>query len=238
MQDILVFAGSARTNAFSKKLATSAALSIRRHTPIRARATLIDLADFDAPLFNADLEFLQGVPESMQAIKAMVRSHDGLLIATPEYNGFIPPLLVNLFSWTSRPEPHEPPGLVYQGKPVALAASSPGRLGGVRVIPRLRDAASELGMIPVPGFVTIPNAETAFAADGRLDDEAMARDMDALVNRLLTLCLKIKEKQPKRIRDGEQAPGQNDKTGQTVKQAASNRQRQALAEPEKPEQTR
>ena len=34
----------------------------------------------------------------MQAIKAMVRSHDGLLIATPEYNGFIPPLLVNLFS--------------------------------------------------------------------------------------------------------------------------------------------
>ena len=103
---------------------------------------------------------------------------------------------------------------------------------------RLRDAASELGMIPVPGFVTIPNAETVFAADGTLDDEAMARDMDALVNRLLTLCLKIKEKRPKRIRDGEQAPGQNDKTGQTVKQAASNRQRQALAEPEKPEQTR
>jgi hypothetical protein len=83
MQDILVFAGSARTNAFSKKLAKSAALSIRRRTPIRARATLIDLADFDAPLFNADLEFLQGVPESMQAIKAMVRSHDGLLIVTP-----------------------------------------------------------------------------------------------------------------------------------------------------------
>ena len=83
MQAILVFAGSARTNAFSKKLAKSAALSIRRRTPIRARATLIDLADFDAPLFNADLKFLQGVSESMQAIKAMVRSHDGLSFATP-----------------------------------------------------------------------------------------------------------------------------------------------------------
>jgi NAD(P)H-dependent FMN reductase len=239
MQDILVFAGSARTNAFSKKLAKSAALSIRRRTPIRARATLIDLADFDAPLFNADLEFLQGVPETMQAIKAMVRSHDGLLIVTPEYNGFIPPLLVNLFSWTSRPEPHEPPGLVYQGKPVALAASSPGRLGGIRVIPRLRDAASELGMIPVPGFVTIPNAETAFAADGTLADETMAHDMEALVNRLLTLCVKIKEKRGKRISGGEPVPDQNDKadqndktgqndktdqndkTGQTGKQAAS-----------------
>ena len=49
MEDILVFAGSARTNAFSKKLAKSAALSIRRRTPIRARETLIDLADFDRP---------------------------------------------------------------------------------------------------------------------------------------------------------------------------------------------
>ena len=83
MEDILVFAGSARTNAFSKKLAKSVALSIRRRTPIRARAKLIDLPDFDAPLFNADLKFLQGVSESMQAIKAMVRSHNGLSIATP-----------------------------------------------------------------------------------------------------------------------------------------------------------
>ena len=49
MEDILVFARSARTNAFSKKLAKSAALSIRRRTPIRARETLIDLADFDRP---------------------------------------------------------------------------------------------------------------------------------------------------------------------------------------------
>ena len=65
----------------------------------------------------------------MQAIKAMVRSQNGLLIATPEYNGFIPPLLVNLFSWTSRPKPHEPPGLVYQGKPVALVASIPCWMG-------------------------------------------------------------------------------------------------------------
>ena len=64
MHAILVFAGSARANAFPKKLAKSAALIIRRRTPV----------------------------------KAMVRSHDGLLIAAPEFNGFIPQLLVNLFS--------------------------------------------------------------------------------------------------------------------------------------------
>ena len=64
MEDILVFAGTARTNAFSKKLAKSAALSIRRRTPIRARATLIDFADFDAPLFKPDLKFLHAFPRA------------------------------------------------------------------------------------------------------------------------------------------------------------------------------
>lgn len=41
-------------------------------------------------------------------------------------------MLINQFSWNSRPQPHEPTCLVYKDKPVALAASSPGRLGGIR----------------------------------------------------------------------------------------------------------
>ena len=53
---------------------------------------------FRCPAVRCRSAVSASVPESMQAIKAMVRSHDGLLIATPEYNRFIPPLLVSLFS--------------------------------------------------------------------------------------------------------------------------------------------
>ena len=73
------------------------------------------------------------------------------MIATPEYNGFVTPLLLNMLCWASRPSPGDDFGSVFQARPVALMASSPGRLGGVRVIPRLRDVLAELGMVPVPG---------------------------------------------------------------------------------------
>ena len=77
---------------------------------------------------------------------------------TPEYNGFVTPLLLNMLCWVSRPLPGDNFGNVFQGRPVALAASSPGRLGAMRVIPRLRDLFTELGIIAVPGFVTLADA--------------------------------------------------------------------------------
>ena len=95
------------------------------------------------------------------------------------------PLLLNLFCWASRPSPGDDFGAVFQGKPVALMAASPGRLGGVRVIPRLRDAVAELGMAPVPGFVTLPQAGAGFTDDGSLADAAGADSLRALMKRLI-----------------------------------------------------
>ena len=68
---------------------------------------------------------------------------------------------------------------------MALAASSPGRLGGVRVIPRLRDLLAELGMIAVPGFVTHAGAATAFTEDGQLADTDAGDGLARLVRRLI-----------------------------------------------------
>jgi len=182
MTSILVFAGSARRGAFSKQLAAAATTAI---TEWGAKPTLIDLADHDAPIYNGDLEDALGIPETVLEFRRLVASHHGLAIATPEYNGFITPLLLNLFCWASRPSPGDDFGAVFQGKPVALMAASPGRLGGVRVIPRLHDAVAELGMAPVPGFVTLPQAGAGFTDDGSLADAAGADSLRALMKRLI-----------------------------------------------------
>ena len=182
MTSILVFAGSARRGAFSKQLAAAATTAI---TEWGAKPTLIDLADHDAPIYNGDLEDALGIPETVLEFRRLVASHHGLAIATPEYNGFMTPLLLNLFCWASRPSPGDDFGAVFQGKPVALMAASPGRLGGVRVIPRLRDAVAELGMAPVPGFVTLPQAGAGFTDDGSLADAAGADSLRALMKRLI-----------------------------------------------------
>jgi NAD(P)H-dependent FMN reductase len=65
-------------------------------------------------------------------------------------------------------------------------ASSPGRLGGVRVVPRLRDVVAELGMVAVPGFVTVPTAASAFTEQGRLVDRQTEDELVMLVRRLIT----------------------------------------------------
>ena len=76
-------------------------------------------------------------------------------------------------------------GSVFQDKPVALMASSPGRLGGVRAIPRLRDCVCELGMLPVPGFVMSAMRRRPFPDNGHLRDDGPAQSLHALVRRLV-----------------------------------------------------
>src|SRR6056297_1100854 len=96
---ILAFAGSARKESWNKKLiqvATDFAQTAG------ADVTLIDLADYELPLFNQDLEE-KGVPENALKLKELFLSHDGLLISAPEYNSSITPLLKNTIDWVSRP---------------------------------------------------------------------------------------------------------------------------------------
>ena len=109
-----------------------------------------------------------------------------MAIAAPEYNGFVTPLLLNMLYWASRPSPGDDFGTVFQGRPLAFMASNPGRLGGVRVIPRLRDIVAELGMIAIPGFVTVPDAASTFSEQGRLVEQRKEEEVVSLVRRLMT----------------------------------------------------
>lgn len=179
---ILVFAGSARAESLNKKLAAAGAAAVRK---AGGEVTVIDLNDYPAPVYHGDDEEAHGVPENIITLKKLIAEHDGMMIATPEYNGFVPPLLVNTFSWVSRPSKDGGPEDVLKSKHVALMAASPGRLGGVRVIPRLRDCLCELGCIPVQGFVTVPSAGSAFGDDGNLENETGQKGLDALAARLI-----------------------------------------------------
>ncbi|NQY82737.1 MAG: NAD(P)H-dependent oxidoreductase [Alphaproteobacteria bacterium] len=179
---VLVFAGSARKDSWNKKLAAVAAQALERH---RVTATLVDLNNYTAPVYHGDLEAENGVPETMQAFKTLLFTHDAMMIASPEYNGCVPPVLNNLFAWCSRAEGEEAASAAFSAKPFALMAASPSRRGGVRMIPRLRDILAELGAVATPGFVTLPHAEKAFAADGTLLSEQTLKTLDGLITRLL-----------------------------------------------------
>ena len=92
---------------------------------------------------------------------------------------------MNLFSWASRPEGKEAPKEVFAGKPVAMMTASPGALGGIRAIPRLREVMADLDCITVPGFVTINGSGSAFNELGHLKSGATIEAITSLLDRLV-----------------------------------------------------
>ena len=111
MTSVLLFAGSVRRRAFSRRLAAAAGLAVARHG---GKPTLVDLADYEAPLYNADIEDSDGIPQGVLDFRRLVATHDALCLATPEYNGGMTPILLNMFCWASRPSPTDDFGAVFK----------------------------------------------------------------------------------------------------------------------------
>lgn len=182
---ILIIPGSARNRALSKRLADAAVMAIQRAGGI---ATRIDLGQFELPMYHADVEVRDGLPPAAQQLQALIAAHAALLLSSPEYNGSMPPLLLNALDWCSRTDPHKPSasGLsIFADKPAGLLGSSPGALGGVRALIQLRDVLGYLGMIVIPQQLSVPRAHEAFDADGELIDPAHRAKLDAVASALM-----------------------------------------------------
>lgn len=181
---ILAFAGSARRDSFNRKLVRIAAEGART---AGAEVTVLDLGDFPLPLFNQDLEASDGQPPQATELKQIMAAHDGLLIASPEYNSSIAPLLKNTIDWVSRPTEGEPMLAVYRGKVAGLMSASPGRLGGLRGLVHLRSILSNIGMLVIPDQVAVSEAGSAFDDDGNLIDAKRQASIQGLGRSVATL---------------------------------------------------
>jgi len=178
---ILVFAGSSRTGSIHRKLARAAAAALMG---MGVEVTLADLRDYAMPLYDGDLEAAEGLPEAARRFRELVRSHEGMVIASPEYNGSFSALLKNTIDWVSRPDTGEPPVAVFRGKAAALIATSPGPGGGRRGLRHLQELLEMIG-VQVVGTQAIPRYGEAVDSEGNLlraeDREAMARLVEEVV---------------------------------------------------------
>jgi chromate reductase, NAD(P)H dehydrogenase (quinone) len=186
---ILAFAGSARRESYNKRLLPIAARGARQ---AGAEVTVIDLADFPLPLMNQDLEAAEGLPVQAKQLKQLFLDHQGLLIAAPEYNSSLTPLLKNTLDWVSRSVPGEPPLAAYRDKVAALMSASPGALGGLRGLVHLRSMLGNIGVLVLPDQVAVPRAAEAFAADDSLIDAQQSQRLENLGLALATMLVKLK----------------------------------------------
>ncbi|HKL54089.1 MAG TPA: NAD(P)H-dependent oxidoreductase, partial [Wenzhouxiangellaceae bacterium] len=98
---ILAFAGSTRKDSFNRRL-LAVAVELARQADLDVQH--IELADYPMPIMNEDLEAEKGQPENATALRKLMLEADGLLLACPEYNSSITPLMKNVIDWVSRKE--------------------------------------------------------------------------------------------------------------------------------------
>lgn len=183
MPKILCFSGSTRTGAFSTQTMHAAANAIAE---TGATVTTLSLGDYDMPIVNQDLEREKGIPEAAMRLARMIAAHDGLLIASPEYNASIPPLLKNTLDWLSRVKTDgSKPLRPFEGKTAAICGSSPGALGGMRMLPHLRQVLMNLGLQVITEQVAVGSAENAFDHHGDLVNERVRQQMATLARELV-----------------------------------------------------
>ncbi|HEY9626409.1 MAG TPA: NAD(P)H-dependent oxidoreductase [Coleofasciculaceae cyanobacterium] len=185
---ILAFAGSTRADSYNKKLVQVAASGARA---AGAKVTYVDLRDLPMPLFDEDLEAETGMPENAREFKRLLKAHDGLLVASPEYNSSITPVLKNAIDWASRPEPNEPGLAAFIDKVAAIMSASPGALGGLRGLVSLRMLLGNIKILVLPDQIAIGKAYEAFDSEGRLRDAKQQESVEHLGKRVTSILAKL-----------------------------------------------
>jgi chromate reductase len=180
---ILAFAGSVRDESFNRRLLPAAIAGART---AGGDVTHIELADYPLPLFDQDRESRDGLPENARRMKALLKGHAGLLLACPEYNSSITPLLKNTLDWASRQDGAESGTIPYKHKVVGLVSASAGRWGGMRGLRHVREILTTLGCIVLPEQYCLSGADLAFAEDGSIRDDKVRKGAEAIGARLAT----------------------------------------------------
>lgn len=176
MVKILAFAGSLRENSYNKRVLNVAIEGARK---AGAEVTVVDLRDFPMPIFNAD-EYEKRFDDNALRFQDLLNEHDGLLVASPEYNGSIPGGMKNIIDWASRPSPKYPqPVQAFKHKTAALITASPGSFGGIRCLAHMRGMFSIMFVHVLPVEIAVTFVKDKFDGDGtEMIDEKMKKVLE------------------------------------------------------------
>jgi len=159
--NVVAFAASSSTQSINKKLVTYAVSLLPEHS-----VEILDLNDFELPLFSEDREREIGQPELAKQFLGKLEASDAIIISFAEHNGSYSAAYKNLFDWCSRIN-----NKVFQNKNMIVLSTSPGSGGGRNVL------AAALNSIPhfngkVLASLSIPSFHDHFDKENKkLTDE-------------------------------------------------------------------
>jgi chromate reductase, NAD(P)H dehydrogenase (quinone) len=165
---ILALAGSIISTCFNKRLLD---LSIQAAREEGAHVTFVDLLEDRFPHFSFDDEAKSGLPPIAETVKKHLKTHQGLLVAAPEFNGSFCTTLKAAIDWCNRPDPNKNPELGdFQGMIGAILSGSKWDHAGLRGLGHLRTVLASVGVTLIPDTVSLPHAREAFTPEWETKD--------------------------------------------------------------------
>ncbi len=186
---LLGICGSLRKDSSNRKLLR---VALARARASGAEVSEIDLLDFPMSPYNEDDQDRDGFPETTKALRQRIADSDGILFAVPEYNWSLPGHFKNIVDWLSRREAQGPfAQTCFKGKFAAMVAGAGGVGGAKASLSHLRHVMTMLGMHVIPEHISLPGARNAFDADGRMSDEKLQAQVEAVGARLVEVIIKL-----------------------------------------------
>lgn len=153
-KNIIAFGASTSSVSINQKFAAFAASQVPD-----ANVQLLDLNDYEMPIFSIDRENANGVPQLAKDFKQLILDSDGIVISFAEHNGAYSAAFKNIFDWISRID-----GNVWGNKPMLLLATSPGPRGGSTVLNIALDKFKFMNTNVLIGF-SLPSFNDNFSED-------------------------------------------------------------------------
>ena len=176
---VLIFGASLRQGSLNGRLAALAASVAERKGGVVDRA---QMADFDCPSYDQDVEREAGIPAGAQRLRERLVTADAFIIASPEYNASMSGVLKNVIDWTSRFRPQP-----FNGRQGLLLSASPSMSGGNRGLWSLRVPLEHLGARIYPDMFSLAQAHEAFAPDGRIANATLQQRFESTIECFLDL---------------------------------------------------
>lgn len=171
---VLAFAATSSKQSINKQLANYVAKSIEG-----AQVELLDINDYEMPLFSEDREKELGQPELAKAFYQKLGEADVIVISYAEHNGSYTTAYKNLFDWTSRINMQ-----IFQNKPVIMLATSPGPGGAASVLASAQGSAPYFAA-DVKGAISVPSFYDNFDTEsGQLTNKALADKIHSTITLL------------------------------------------------------
>lgn len=170
MSKVLVFGASNSKASINRKLAIYAASLLKE-----VSVNLLDLNDFEMPIYSIDREKQNGIPQLAIDFKKHIREADGILISFAEHNGAYTAAFKNIYDWVSRIEPD-----MWLGKPMLLMGTAPGGRGAQSVL-EIAHGKFKRGNDQVLDYFSLPHFKDNFSEEKGVLDPKKEEELKRLI---------------------------------------------------------